>query len=532
MVREEPSASVDEIRAELRRILDSPHFDASERNRRFLAHVVEETLAGRADRIKAYGIATTVFGRDESFDPQLDAIVRIEAGRLRRSLEHYYLVAGLESPVRIDIPRGGYAPTFNARAASPAPKGGPAGMPSVLVATFDEEGDHAAFPSFTRGFTRSLVIALTRFTGMRVFAAENALHRPADLPQERRGRMPAVDYTVTGQVALFPDRFLVDVLLVDASTGRAVWAESFDRRLRPSDIIALRNDVASQVARAIAQPYGAIQIDRARDADGASPESLGNYAAVLLFYAYWRTFDPQMIEAVRAGLEQAVAAEPLYADAFACLSLVYSNAYRFRHAVDAPDADPQERAVALAARAVELAPNSSWARYALGLARWFGGDPDGALEALEMGRTLNPNDTTILADLGQRYAMLAQWDKAVPLLTESYACNPLQPGSYRIGLFLYHYYHGRCAQALAEARQVDAPQVIYGHVAVAAAAAELGLEDDAAAAVAAIREIDADYGRRVVADLRSRFVAPSLIARLQESLAKAGLPGVEPGGGR
>ena len=64
---------------QLRRLLDSKEFDASERNRRFLRYVVEETLAGRSERIKAYNIATTVFDRDEGFDPQSDPIVRIEA---------------------------------------------------------------------------------------------------------------------------------------------------------------------------------------------------------------------------------------------------------------------------------------------------------------------------------------------------------------------------------------------------------------------------------------------------------------------
>lgn len=531
MAREASGASAEAVRAELRRILGSPHFDASERNRKFLAYVVEEALAGRSDRIKAYAVATMVFGRDESFDPQLDSIVRIEAGRLRRSLEHYYLTGGSGSGVRIDIPRGGYAPAFGARTGAPFCQNRPAGMPSVLVATFDEEGDQSAFPSFTRGFTRSLVIALTRFTGLRVFGTDTALHHPADIDGQKLRRDLAADYAVTGQTSLFPDRFCVDVLLVEARTGRAVWAETFERRLQPSEIIALRNEVANHVARSIAPPYGAIQSDRARDADGAPPEALGNYAAVLLFYAYWRTFDRNRIDTVRAGLERAVAIEPEYAEACACLSLVYSNAYRFGHPIAADDLDPQARAVALAARAVELAPNSSWARYALGLARWFGGDPEGALEALELGRTLNPNDTTILADLGQRYAMQARWDEAVPLLAESYAQNPSQPGSYRIGLFLYHYFHGRCAEALAEARQVDAPQVLYGHVAIAAAAAELGLADQAAEAVAAIRALDPDYGRRVTADLQSRFVAPSLIARLRASLAKAGLPGAASTGG-
>ncbi|WP_395679211.1 hypothetical protein [Inquilinus sp.] len=106
------------IREALQRIFASADFDASERNRRFLRHVVEETLAGRADRIKGYSVAMAVFDRDASFDPQLDPIVRIEASRLRRSLDHYYLTGGQADAIRVIIPKGGYVPTFTAREAA------------------------------------------------------------------------------------------------------------------------------------------------------------------------------------------------------------------------------------------------------------------------------------------------------------------------------------------------------------------------------------------------------------------------------
>ena len=103
----------DLIQAQLERIIASGAFDASRRNQAFLRFVVEETLAGRADRIKAYTIGTSVLGRDEGFDPQTDPIVRIEASRLRRSLERYYLMAGQDDPIRIDIPKWGYIPSFH-----------------------------------------------------------------------------------------------------------------------------------------------------------------------------------------------------------------------------------------------------------------------------------------------------------------------------------------------------------------------------------------------------------------------------------
>ena len=78
---------------------------------------MEQTLAGHADRLKGYTIATAVFERDASFDAQADPVVRTEAGRLRRALERYYLVAGQADPVLIEVPKGGYVPIFSRRAA-------------------------------------------------------------------------------------------------------------------------------------------------------------------------------------------------------------------------------------------------------------------------------------------------------------------------------------------------------------------------------------------------------------------------------
>jgi adenylate cyclase len=100
------------IQDALQRVLASRDFVNSERKRRFLKFVVQETLTGRADRIKAYSIALDAFDRDPSFNPGADPVVRIEAGRLRRCLEHYYLTEGAADRIRITIPKGGYVPHF------------------------------------------------------------------------------------------------------------------------------------------------------------------------------------------------------------------------------------------------------------------------------------------------------------------------------------------------------------------------------------------------------------------------------------
>lgn len=102
-----------DAKEEVARLLESKDFPATERNRRFLAYVVEKELSGQPEEITATLVATRVFGRAEGFNPNKDPIVRIEAAKLRRDLETYYLKAGRNNPLRISLPKGGYRPRFS-----------------------------------------------------------------------------------------------------------------------------------------------------------------------------------------------------------------------------------------------------------------------------------------------------------------------------------------------------------------------------------------------------------------------------------
>ncbi len=518
------------VRSQLARILDSSDFDASERNRRFLSHVVEETLTGRSAHIKAYAIATSVFERGADFDPQLNSIVRIEAGRLRRSLENYYLRGGADDPIRIGIPKGSYVPDFEplgaldwktdqARIKPPVPRKNEKGHGrTIFVAPFDEQGGDLARPDFSHGLRRQIIVGLTRFTDLFVFGPGATFGSVPEPDRERLRRELGADFILTGGTSLSATQFSVEVMLIDARDGQCLWGETFNRSLEPDEILRLRDEVANSVVRTLAQPYGILS-NRAPETDGDHPESMTSYDCVVRFHSYWRTYDREAFEPVRAGLERVVATDPGYAEAFACLSQIYTNAARFGEDVSDVTGNPLKRARELALRSIELAPRSSRGHHAIGLALWFGGNVSGSLEALKTGLALNPNDSEIMADLGLRHALLAQWDNAVPLLEESYARNPAQPTPYRIGLALYHLAHDRNEAAFDEARRIDATRVVYGHLVTAVAAARLGRSEDADASMQALLAIDARYLDRIVADLRSRNLHPELI-----ELIVAGLP--------
>ena len=113
--------TAEEICRQVERILASEEFHAPKRARNFLEFVVSETLAGRSGFLKAFTIANVVFGREASFDPQNDPVVRIEAGRIRKALERYYLVAGQTDDVIVTVPKGGYVPHFEYLRDAPPP---------------------------------------------------------------------------------------------------------------------------------------------------------------------------------------------------------------------------------------------------------------------------------------------------------------------------------------------------------------------------------------------------------------------------
>jgi LuxR family maltose regulon positive regulatory protein len=125
-VPEKQTAQPDQIRAELQRILGFKDMKSSRQLSRFLEFVIEESLAGRESRIKERSIAIGALERDEDFDPRFDAIVRIVAGKLRRTLERYYQSDGASDELRITIPKGTYVPRVAPMDAEPPPEQQPA----------------------------------------------------------------------------------------------------------------------------------------------------------------------------------------------------------------------------------------------------------------------------------------------------------------------------------------------------------------------------------------------------------------------
>jgi TolB-like protein len=99
----------------LERLAASHSFRKAEQCLRLLRHLTKCALAGRGGELKEYSVAVTVFDRPVSFDSRIDAVVRLEARRLRLKLAEYYQQEGLDDAVIIDLPKGAYVPEFRFR---------------------------------------------------------------------------------------------------------------------------------------------------------------------------------------------------------------------------------------------------------------------------------------------------------------------------------------------------------------------------------------------------------------------------------
>ncbi|HET8547512.1 MAG TPA: hypothetical protein VFL57_05900 [Bryobacteraceae bacterium] len=100
------------VEAQLHKMVSTQLFRRKPRVCSFLQYTVRQTLAGQTGKLKEYSIAVEVFNRPEDFDPRLDSIVRVEARRLRATVDRYYETDGAADPVLIRYRRGNYVPTF------------------------------------------------------------------------------------------------------------------------------------------------------------------------------------------------------------------------------------------------------------------------------------------------------------------------------------------------------------------------------------------------------------------------------------
>jgi adenylate cyclase len=569
-----PPPTPEAIRTQLGCILASPEFQLPERGRAFLRYVVEESLAGRAKRIKAYSIAVEVFGRDEGITPD-DPVVRIEAARLRRALERYYLVAGQSDPIRIDIPKGSYVPVFtscvqgmiesNPVEGALQPKSSilplgpkaqwliPAALtvfvailgvgywffdrstsqsslrspmatapeaPTLVIIPFADLGEGAESKLYALGLTEELLNELPRFKELKVFGRETseAISPQADASSIQKEL--GTRYLLAGGVRVSGGRVRVDARLVEAKTGEILWSRTYNEDLRSRDLIAIQSEIAGKVASAVAQPYGVISQAEFTHSQEQPPDDLGAYLCTLRFYAYRADLRADMHAAARNCLEAAVARFPTFATAWAMLSIAYLDEDRFLFNSRTGSSPPSTRALEAARRAVKLDPENARAQQALMLALFFNRQLTESLRVGEEALAQNPNDTELMSEFAIRVALSGQWRRGEQLLEEALARNPGNSDYYHGALALTAYMQQNDKKALSELRQANLQAFPLYHLVGVVIFAELGMDAEATREGETFNRLRPDFPPNVRAELARRNISPEDQVRIIADMRK------------
>lgn len=441
------------ILAQLERILSSQTFHGADRPARFLRHIVEQALAGNS--LKETVLGVDVFGRKPGYDPRLDGVVRVEAVKLRSRLKEYYGQEGAADPIRIDLPRGGYVPSFDRIHTEPsATPLSPPGRPwwtgwyvllppltlalllvcvlllrsprprpapdnsSIAVLPFVNLSSDKENEYFSDGLTDDLINALTRVQGLRVVARGSAFQFKGKNPDIRTvGHQLNVSSVLEGSVQRAGDRLRITAQLSSVADGYHVWSETYDRRL--ADVFAVQDEISRAIV-------GALEV-RVGGGGRFTPSPTPDIDAYNLYLQGRFHLNKWRPESARKGIEyfkQAIAKDPGYAPAYAGMADCYTWLGVFgweeaRHVM------PEARQAA--ERALQLDETLAAAHVSLGYVKaLYDWDWPGAEREFKRALALSPGD----ADVHFAYSVTyltpqRRLDEALAEIERALALDPL-----------------------------------------------------------------------------------------------------------
>src|ERR1700730_10762053 len=347
-----PATAVSE---ELARIVNSPKLVSSPRLCRFLTHIVNRTIHGDLDSLKEFSIAVEVFDRTSEYDPNIDAIVRVEARRLRAKLKEYYEGPGRNNAVLIGLRPGSYVPIF--RWLDPQPRNQPqeigaaiqAAAASVAVLPFVNMSSDPEQDYFCDGISEEIINLLTHIAGLKVIARSSAFQfKGMSVDIREVGRRLDADVIIEGSVRKAGEQLRITAQAIQADSGHHLWSKVFRRDLQ--DVFAIQEEIAQTVA-------GLLRIDLpvARARVRAPSRHLEPYTRYLRARFLINQQSPETLRAAQDQLGELIRLFPDYALAYSGLAAACFFLSLFG-AVSGHDVYPEVKANA--ERAYALDPDS------------------------------------------------------------------------------------------------------------------------------------------------------------------------------
>lgn len=561
----DPAPSKTQVRETLQHVLASETFSRSERARKLLRYLVEEQLDGRADRLKGFSIAVDVFGKDSAHDSSTDAIVRVQAGRLREMLDQYFSAEGLHHKVRINVPRGNYVPAYSLSDASSTPK--PSGSAVSPIAA-PRKRAHADSPlsRFVVRQVRLFWVAFGVVFAMLFFVSWNswrdsgidmsmtASATPANRMAEAAVSLPHVFLRMTEDEASSRVGAVMRSALTGFDTIRYIalqapeignaGAQDFVFDLAPGPV-----DGSVQITFQNIRS-GEVLTSRVISAEELEPNDIGDAVADIItstlptsgaLYSYLEAKSLQrgltrclllnngyyldQSEAKHKAAYQCFeklmemgAYSPLISSELAALQLeAVTDKYAY------PPNASMDAALQSARRAVQMAPTSPYAHRAYGFLYTRMGVTGEALKWLKKSYELGRYDLTMAAAYGYGLIMAGHYAEGVPIMEQAVEKTSARASWWDYTLFLGAYAQGNLDLAASASDALNATRRPHYIAARLLSADHRGITK----VVEDLRGILLDKHKNFSADPGAYYeradYPPDMIEKLVEGLRKAGL---------
>ncbi len=472
----------------LDRVLLSPVFEKSHRQQELLRYLVKEMLAGNAQRLKGYTLGVEIFDRGTDFDPSVDAIVRVQVGRLRTMLREYYNAHGQFETILFELPKGSYAIDISLRDASNTPAQPPTPIThatpnsiehdaslAVLPFTSIGSGNDAAsdYDYFADGITDNLIYELSRLSGLFVISRQSSFnYRNSTKSSKVIGTELGVKYLLEGNIQLSGKRVRVTAKLVEASTGGYLWSERYESTLH--EIFALQDEITLGIVKALQIKLAWVEAELFGH---EGTESIEAHDALLRGMACHWKYTPKFVAEARIHFTRAVALDPTYAAAHAWLArtLLFQWVMRW-------DSDPALKDIAYhhAQTAVALNSHLPYALSILGWAHLWLKQRDQSISACRQAVALDPNNAEAQLFLSFSLSAAGRGEEALFYIEKALRHNPHSSTFYEFTLGQAHFVLKNYNKAIAAYKRGCELSETFppNHVYLCTTYALLGMEDE------------------------------------------------------
>lgn len=392
--------------------------------------------------------------------------------------------------------------------------------PSIAVLPFDNMSGDPEQEFFADGIAEDIITALSRVEWFFVTARNSSFtYKGQAVDVQQVGRELGVRYVLEGSVRRSGQRLRITAQLIDATTGKHVWAERYDREL--SDIFEVQDEITRNV---VASTQTQIQLSEGSLFEQMEKLSLPVWALVNRSWKLmYEMTDQSLLEAARLA-EEAIGLDPGSGRAHQALASALWHWVWMGYCRDA--AATLERARKMAEHAVRLNTNDEYSHWTLGLLKMLNGEHDKAIAEMEHAIEINPNCSLAYGSLATVQNFAGNPESAVGNNETAIRSNPRDPSNfYRYaGLALSHFMLKQFDVAIEWARKAIhfKPDWFLGHAVLMACLVELGRMDEAQEALADCTTQLPDASLAEITKLP--FRKPAHRDQLLDALRKAGLP--------